>query len=273
MDPAIVDRRTTHLPGVDEAGLPVRTMSIAGLEGRLATRVLSKDMSGPATRIAKFEGSWGSGATGAFTADVSVLVLNGRLRIGAQSIGQYDFAHIPQRCMVPGIRAEDGTMALLLTTAPFSYDTTSGGMAGAVEIVRATEIPWEAQPCQEGRFVKRLASTRQGDSWLSGSVDWSGDDGPWHRHAVAEEMVLLDGELTISELDGRGPQTHTYLPGGYVWRPAGILHAGPGSSAEGKAIAFHHTSGVLETEWVDEQSMPVPSTDQGQNEPDSHAES
>jgi len=273
MDPAVVDRRTTHLPGVDEAELPVRTMSIAGLEGKLAARILSKDMSGPATRIVRFEAGWGSGAAGAFTANVSLLVLSGQVRIGNDLVGQYDFAHIPKRCVVPGIRAEDGTKAVLLTGAPVAYDTTSGGVAGAVEIVRPGEIPWEAQPRQSGRFVKRLASTDSGDSWLSGSIEWSADNGPWHRHQAGEEVLVLDGAMTISELGEHGPQTYSYGPGGYVWRPAGLLHAGPGSSATDMAIAFHHTSGALETEWVDEQGLPIPTAGDDLGDQDSLPES
>lgn len=272
MDPAVVDRRTTHLPGIDEAELPVRAMSIAGLEGKLAARILSKDMSGPATRIVTFQGNWGSGAAGAFTADVSLLVVKGQVRIGAELLGQYDFAHMPRRCVIPGIRAEDGTLGLLLTGAPVAYDTTSGGIAGAVEIVHAGDIPWEPQARQAGRFIKRLASSGHGDSWLSGSVEWSEDEALWHRHPVGEEAFVLEGSMTISELGDRGPEIYTYVPGGYLWRPAGILHAGPGSSVTDTAVAFHHTSGDLETEWVDKNDVPARSADDAPSGPGSAPE-
>ncbi len=36
--------------------LPSRATSIAGLEGRLVAPILSKDLSGPATRLVTFEG-------------------------------------------------------------------------------------------------------------------------------------------------------------------------------------------------------------------------
>jgi len=273
VDPAIVDRRTTHLPGIAEADLPVRTMSIAGLEGKLAARILSKDMTGPATRIVRFQGDWGSRTAGAFTADVSLLVVSGRVRIGEEILDQHDFAYVPQRCEVPGIRAEDGTLALLLTGGPVSYDTTSGGISGAVEVVHSGDIPWETQRHQSGRLVKRLSSTGRGDSWLNGWIEWSGAGGPWHRHPVDEEVFVLDGSITLSELGDQGPEAYTYLPGGYVWRPADILHAGPGSSVTDMAITFHHTSGDLETECVDDQNIPTPYADDLPTVPNSHLES
>lgn len=272
IDPALLDRRITHLPGIDEARLPIRAMSIAGLEGKLAARVLSKDMSGPTTRIVRFERDWGSGAAGAFTADVSLLVISGRVRIGDQALGRYDFAHIPRRCLIPSIRAETGTLGLLLTAAPVAYDTTSGGVAGAVKTVLFNDIAWKPQPRQPGRFLKPLVSTGHGDSWLSASVEWSGDDGPWHRHSVDEEVFILDGAIAISELGTHGAKTYTYQPGGYLWRPAGILHAGPGSSATDTAITFHHTSGDLATEWVDRHSVLVPSGDEPRSRPESFPE-
>lgn len=39
--------------------LPSRAVFIAGLEGRLAARILSKDLSGPAIRLVTFEGDLG----------------------------------------------------------------------------------------------------------------------------------------------------------------------------------------------------------------------
>lgn len=270
LDPAILDRRTTHLPGLDETGLPIRTMSIAGLEGKLSARILSKDMSGPATRVVRFEGGWGTGAAGVFTADVSLLVLKGHVRIGGETLGRHDFARMPRRGLVPGIRAEDGTLALLLTGAPVAYDTTSGGIASAVEIVREGDIPWERQPRQSRRLIKPLDATGSGEFWLGASVEWSsGDDDPWHRHPVAEEVFVLEGAITISELGADGPESYMYKPGGYVWRPAGILHCGPGSAAAETAITFHHTSGDLETEWVDERGVIVPPTGETATSPGS----
>lgn len=70
MDPAVVDRRTTHFPGVDEAGLPVRAMSIAGLEGRLAARILSRTCRGRPSDSSRSRVTWGSGVAGGFSADV-----------------------------------------------------------------------------------------------------------------------------------------------------------------------------------------------------------
>ncbi len=250
MDPAVVDRATTALAGIDEAHLPVRTMSIAGLEGNLTVRILSKDMTGPATRIVRFGAGWGSGVAGAFNADVSLFVVKGSVRVGDDVVGRYGLAHMPRRCVVPGLRAEPGTIGLLFTAAPVFYDTTSGGIAGRVELVDTQRIEWEPQPEQGGRFVKPILSSPNDTFWLGGSLEWSAATDPWHRHPTGEEAFVLEGEATIAEILDGEPSHHVYRPGCYLWRPAGTLHAGPGSSAADTLVAIHHATGRLETEWV-----------------------
>lgn len=39
-------------------------------------------------------------------------------------------------------------------------------------------------------------------------------------------------------------------PGTYFFRPAGVLHDGPGSHCDDTMLAFHRTFGDLSTEWV-----------------------
>ena len=39
--------------------------------------------------------------------------------------------------------------------------------------------------------------------------------------------------------------------GTYFFRPAGVLHCGPGSHCDDTMLAFHRAFGDLSTEWVD----------------------
>ena len=80
--------------GVAENDLPSRTMTIAGLEGRMETRILSKDLSGPATRLALIPEGWGTGVVGAFTATVELFVIRGELVVAGDRLGQYDYGAV-----------------------------------------------------------------------------------------------------------------------------------------------------------------------------------
>jgi glyoxylate utilization-related uncharacterized protein len=256
LDPAHVDRRDTLIAGISESALPWRRMTIAGMEGGLDARILSTDMSGPATRVVTFQIGWGSGIPGAFTATVEIFVLDGEISIGEHVLTANDYAFISGGGVVPGVRARTTGRAPFMTAAPVRYDTASGGRSAQLEIAHAADIEWSPLPPHDGRFVKVLRSDGDGEAWLSGALEWSHGEGTWHRHSSGEECYVIDGEVSFSERTESGPMSHTYGPGGYVWRPPGTLHGGPGSGAADTALTFHRTPGsALETEWV--QTVPA----------------
>ena len=252
LDPAVVDRRNTLLVGIDAEALPQRSMTIAGMEGRLDSAILSKDMSGPATRLVGFSPGWGSGVSGFFTADTEIFVLRGELTLAGRIIGPQEYAFIPAGGVIGGLRARTEGSALLMTAAPLRYDTATGGRPAAIEFATAAAIDWQPQPGHSGRFVKDLR-TGQASVWLTGSLEWDHSGGAWHRHAVPEECFVVEGELRVSEwIDGEAI-VHTYGAGGYLWRPPGALHAGPESGSPDVALSFHRAPDApLDTQWVDE---------------------
>jgi hypothetical protein len=247
-----MDRRKTLIAGVGEGALPRRRMTIAGMEGGLDARILSKDMSGPATRVVDFPAGWGSGIPGAFTADIELLVLRGDVGVGEHLLGARDYVAIAAGGVVPSIRARSAGRALLMTAAPLRYDTASGGAPARIVVARHNDLEWEPVPGPEGRFMKRLRTGGSGEAWLGGALEWS-HAGPWHRHDAAEECYVIDGSITFSELEQTGPVSYTYGQGGYVWRPPGSVHVGPGSGAPDTALTFHRApAGSFETEWIDD---------------------
>ena len=127
MDPALVDRTVTHLAGVDDASLPVRPMTIAGISGPLEARILSTDMRGASTRLVRLPAGWGSEAPGAFSAEVEVFVIRGAFEAGAHVLEAGDYIHLPQGHVVPRVRAAEDGAALLMTSAPLRYDTSAAG--------------------------------------------------------------------------------------------------------------------------------------------------
>ena len=263
-DPALIDRRRQSVIGVAEGDLPGRSITIAGLEGRMEARILSKDLSGPATRLARIPDGWGSGVVGAFTADVEMFVIAGELILAGERLGQYDYGAVRARQVISGLRARATTLALIMTSAPVRYDTSVGGMLSSPLIGTTTAAPWRPVPELPGRFVRPLAQGPHGAVWLSGAREWINEDGPWHSHDSAEEMFVLEGEFTISEAAGPPPagreqpsETETYRcgPGRYTYRLPGRPHAGPGSGASDLAIAFHRMHGPGGTIWT--ESEPV----------------
>lgn len=260
-DPAVVDRRHRSLLAVRESGVPSRIMTISGCEGRIEARTLSKDMSGPATRLVMLSSGWGSGVVGAFTADVELFVIRGDLMVAGERVGRYDYAAVRSGEVIPGIRALSPTLALLMTSAPVRYDSSAGGMLSKPLIGSVGASPWTPVSELPGRFIRPLAYGLHGQVWLAGARAWTNEDGPWHSHGGAEEVFVLDGEFTMAErLSGHDPdhdrpvdeQIHRWEAGTYTYRLPGQLHGGPGSGSSELAIAFHRMQGPRDCLWTDD---------------------
>ena len=236
-------------------------MTIPGCEGRIEARTLSKDMSGPATRLVMLDAGWGSGIAGAFTADVELFVIRGDLMVAGTRVGQYDYAAVQSGEVVSGVRALSPTLALLMTSAPVRYDSSVGGMLSRPLIGSASGSPWTPVTELPGRFIRPLADGPHGQVWLAGGRAWTNEEGPWHSHPGAEEVFVLDGEFTVAErLSGQDPdtsgggvgdKTYHWEAGTYTYRLPGQLHSGPGSGSSELALAFHRMQGPRDCLWTD----------------------
>lgn len=224
-------------------------MTIAGLDGRAEARILSKDHSGPTTRLVRLPAGWGTGSAGAFTADLELFIIDGQVTLAGETLGQNDYGAVRSGQVICGLSADIETVALLMTSAPLRYDTSIEREFSEPIVGRPAKVPWVPIAELPGRFVCALANGPHGEVWLSGATEWTNVDGLWHLHDAAEEMFVLDGTLTIIECLGVGGQANTYVPGSYVYRPAGVWHGGPGSSSSEMAIAFHRIHGVRAATW------------------------
>ncbi len=225
----------------------------------MEARILSKDLSGPATRLARIPAGWGSGVAGAFTADVELFLIEGSVTVAGERIEQYGYGAVKAGQVIGGIRAHAPTVALVMTSAPVRYDTSAGGPLSDPLIGQPTTSPWAAVPELSGRYVRPLADGPNGAVWLSAGWAWANDDGPWHFHPSPEEVFVLEGELTVTERpgaysgelhDGEPPGVeHRCGPGSYTFRLADRLHAGPGSHSE-RSLTFHRMLGPRTVTWV-----------------------
>ena len=249
MDPALVDRTVTHLAGIDDASLPIRPMTIGGISGSLEARILSTDLRGSSTRLVRLRSGWGSETPGAFSAAVELFVIGGALEAGDHVLEAGDYLHVAQDRVVPRLRVVDDGAALLMTTAPVRYDPSFQGRPADLTPGRASDQDWVPVPQMPGRLMKRLGRGPVGDVWLDGAHRWDHGDGPWHCHPHHEECFVIDGEITLRERREGSDAVVTAGPGTYFFRPAGVLHSGPGSRCEDTALAFHRAFGDLRTDW------------------------
>ena len=249
MDPALADRTVTHLAGIDDASLPTRPMTIGGITGSLEARILSTDLRGSSTRLVRLRSGWGSETPGAFTAAVELFMIQGALEVGDHLLETGDYLHVPQDRVVSGLRVVDDGAALLMTAAPVRYDPSFVGRPADLTPGRASDQDWVPVPQMPGRLMKRLGRGPVGDVWLDGAHRWDHGDGPWHRHPHHEECFVIDGEIILRERREGSDAVVTAGPGTYFFRPAGVLHCGPGSRCDDTALAFHRAFGDLSTDW------------------------
>lgn len=262
LDPDLLDRRRVPLPVVNEWELPIRPMSIAGLEGRMEARILSRDRSGPVTRLARIPAGFGSGAAGAFTADLELFVVKGALVLGGAEVGENDYAAARAGQVISGLRAAADSLALVMTAAPLRFDSSAGGGLSAPLLGRAGTYRWEEDGDMPGWFAAPLAEGLSGRVWLSGWRGWDNGGGRWRICGSPEEMFVLDGSLILTEIplpdspdsgaaappDPARAETRRLSSGSYSFRMPGQFHAGPGSGAV-SALAFHRSLGPDRGRW------------------------
>lgn len=238
-DPAVVDRRQTLLAGVSESSLPPRTMTIAGIEGRIRARILSTDMRGDATRLVQIPPGWGTGLVGSFTAGVEIFVVQGVMTVGRAQVGVLDYVAIPPNRAVSRVRTSSMTLALLMTSGPIRFEVNAGSGPAQIEVARGSKLAWQPEDGRPGRYVRSLGVGPRGPVWIGGAKDWVAGPEHAHSHDHAEEMFVLDGSLSVSEQDGAEVEIFDYEKGGYCFRPGGRAHGGAGSRCDGTSLAFH----------------------------------
>lgn len=251
VDPALVDRTVTHLAGIHDASLPIRSMTIPGIDGSLEARILSTDMRGSSTRLVRLRAGWGSETRGAFSAEVEMFVIQGSLEAGPHALEAGDYVHLPKGRTVPRLRITTDGAALLMTSAPVRYDPTFQGPPAELVPGRASERDWTPVPEMPGRHIKPLGRGPVGDVWLGGAREWDHGDGDWHHHRYHEECFVIDGEIILRERSTSTDEMVAAGAGTYFFRPAGVPHNGPGSRCDDTMLAFHRAFGDLSTEWVD----------------------
>lgn len=250
MDPALIDRTTQPILGINESEQPVRPMTISGIEQSIPAKILSTDLRGSGTRLVRLNPGWGSRLAGAFTADIEIFVLKGNIRIGSIDLADYDYAAIPGGRVVGGFRSEAGAVALLMTCGPVRYDTSTGGAPADLVIGRPGETSWQRETDGTQLFTRTVATSGIGQVWL-GSTHQDVGNHVWHRHIHDEETFVLDGEVTYVDSVDETLVTTRGGVGSYFYRPAGSRHTTPALIGDETVLTFHRSLGRHHTELVE----------------------
>lgn len=232
-------------------------MTISGIRGSLASRILSREAKGAATRLVEIPVGWGTSQAGAFTGDVELFVLSGmaliggkvrfRIRTGAEPLGPLTYTVLRAHAPVGGIEIVEPMRALLFTSGPVRYQPVDEAPSGPPEIFGTGERKWQRQ--RDGRAVSSITPPGHGPSlWLSAALDWR-HEGSWHRHPAPHDWFLIEGDMTVTDRWEESSRATTYRSGGYAYRPAGWDHAGQDSGSAGFALAVCRTPGERPDDW------------------------
>ena len=248
-DPSILDRRTRLIAGIDEAKLPIRDLHIAGIEGKAGARILSRDPKGPSTRVINIPAGWRSAAPGAFTETTELFVLRGSVEVDGTALGRHGLVCLPAGAGVEMIGSPGGTLALLWLAAPIRFGEPDAD-AGDPALYDGAASPWEADAAADGVLRKQIGTCAGVTTSLVAMVHRTAD--MWQSHSADEECFVLDGEMSVAECEDGAVVSHSYRPGGYVYRPAGSWHGGPGAGTARTVVILHRTSADAATAERDE---------------------
>jgi len=233
----------------DAKSAPLRPL---GLLDGLPVQMLNSAADGRRVAIAELPGDWALELGGGREHTVEALVLSGTLSFDDAQLGRYGYAFVPAGA--PAIAVDsgpDGASLLLFVDPPRDGD---GRVA---RIVDARTLDWRPATTateQTGRRLalevkdlRRVEATGQRTWLLRAGADF---EIPWERHGDVEEGFLVAGDYTNGECVDGTPVVGEYLPGGYFYRPGGIIHSGPDSGTREGAVWLLRTPTRLTVEFV-----------------------
>jgi hypothetical protein len=186
---------------------------------------------------------------------LELIVLVGGLMWDDSALGTHDHAYLPAGAPAPRLVAgPQGATVLLFLDPPRSTDPDAAR-------VRATDsIAWRPALVAQRDTGQALDLEVKDLLWVesTGQRTWLVRAGaelkiPWEVHEGVEEGYLLTGDYRLGEcLPGKTtPVTGAYAPGGYFYRPGGIVHSGPDSGSRSGAVWLLRTPTRLTVDFVD----------------------
>ena len=217
-------------------------------------KILSEDAaSGRLAVYAEFHRGWTGKSLPVVAQSIDIVMLDGSLDFGAETLGPRDFAFVPPGATPPPLDARATTHALVFfdPPAPDAAAVVKEREHGAY-VTRFDPAHWEPAALAKNAGAKadlrimplktdRYTTARTWYVTLSGGMTM-----PWEVHSMTEEGYLLEGGYALAEcLPGR-TVLGDYEPGGYFWRPGRIPHSGPDSGPRGEVIWLQRSPVALD---------------------------
>lgn len=245
-DPGVADRRFQPIALPDPRRFPSRPMTIHGLAGRPATWILSRDGSGPSTRLMEAPAGWGSSLAGSFTGDVEIYVLSGQVEADGNTLGPHTLWSARAGTAVEGLGSRVGASMLLFSGAPLRFTPGEGRQdTERPAPVVAGDLEWMQMPGAHPNSRQRELgpSLRGGIFWQTAALDLSLDH--WYVDDEPTEVFVLEGEWRQA-VGGREGREVAELPrDGYFYRPPGVWHGGDRTGTASVALLLIRSSPVL----------------------------
>ncbi len=223
------------------------------LLGGLPVKMLNTARDGRQVAVAELPPDWKLQLAADRQQTLELLVLAGRIAWNGIELDQYDFAFLPSEA--PAARLATGTEPARVLAFLDPPRRTDGQHE---RLLRNAAVVWRPGVVAQKDTGQQLALEVKDLLWIesTGQRTWllrAGPDlsVPWEVHTGVEEGFLLEGDYRIGECLPDGPVIGDYSPGGYFYRPGGIIHSGPDSGTQTRALWLLRTPSRLTVEFVD----------------------
>ena len=202
-------------------------MTIHGLEGRPPAWILSRDGSGPSTRLLEIPPGWGTPLRGGFTGDVELFVISGQVEADGRPLGAHTLWGARAGTGVRGLGSSEGATLLLFSGAPLRFMPGEGVedpqrpdpvVAGEREWIQIPGAPPNSRQRELG------PSLRGGVFLQTAAVDLHLD--AWYVDTEPTEVFVLEGVWQQAARHREGVEAVEFAGEGYFYRPQGVWHGG-----------------------------------------------
>jgi len=212
--------QTDELPDIFMAGLPgVRAKQLAG-DPQLRTTSNRIDL----------PSSWAGTSGGSPGKALEIFVVAGDMTIADIALQPGGYAYLPPGSLGFNLKTRDGARILY-----FLDDVDPLNVIRSPIIIDSGLLDWEPTS------VEYVATKDLRADPGSGARTWllriePGASLPWESSTAIREGYMLAGQYQHSECYEGEPATWPYTPGGYMYRPGGVLNGGPEAVATTETI-------------------------------------